>query len=99
MGESDSKFVKHKTISSRETDIRTNANAGVNYQDVHVRAIGSIGICNSKAVFIVNHLRTGNLRTGTIANSEDPDEMPHRVAFHQSLHCLLRLNQSSEKEL
>ena len=22
------------------------------------------------------------------ANSEDPDEMPHNVAFHQGLHCL-----------
>ena len=26
----------------------------------------------------------------TLANSEDPDEMPHKVAFHQGLHCLLR---------
>ena len=24
-----------------------------------------------------------------MANSEDPDEMPHNAAFHQSLHCLL----------
>ena len=36
---------------------------------------------------------------GTLANSEDPDEMPHNVAFHQGLHCLLRQNQSSEKEM
>ena len=36
---------------------------------------------------------------GTLANSEDPDEMPHNVAFHQGLHCLLRLNRSSEKEI
>ena len=27
---------------------------------------------------------------GTLANSVDPDEMPHDVAFHQGLHCLLR---------
>ena len=27
--------------------------------------------------------------TSTLANSEDPDEMPHMVAFHQGLHCLL----------
>ena len=27
---------------------------------------------------------------GTMANSEDPDEMPHEAAFHQGLHCLLR---------
>ena len=25
----------------------------------------------------------------TLANSEDPDEMPNIVAFHQALHCLL----------
>ena len=25
---------------------------------------------------------------GTLTNSEDPDEMPHDVAFHQGLHCL-----------
>ena len=23
----------------------------------------------------------------TLANSEDPDEMPHNEAFHQDLHC------------
>ena len=31
---------------------------------------------------------------GTLANSEDPDEMPHNTAFHQGL---LRQNRSSEK--
>ena len=35
----------------------------------------------------------------TSTNSEDPDEMPHNVAFHQDLHCLLRKNLSSEKEI
>ena len=25
----------------------------------------------------------------TLANSVDPDEMKHNVAFHQCLHCLL----------
>ena len=29
---------------------------------------------------------------GYFANSEDPDEMPHKVAFHKGLHCLLRQN-------
>ena len=29
------------------------------------------------------------LNTGT--NSADPDEMLHKVAFHQGLHCLLYL--------
>ena len=33
----------------------------------------------------------------TLANSEDPDEMPHNVAFVQSVHCLLRQKRSSEK--
>ena len=36
---------------------------------------------------------------GTLANSEDPDKMPHYVAFHQGLHCVLKQNQSSEKEI
>ena len=36
---------------------------------------------------------------GTLANSEDPDEMLHNAAFHQGLHCLLRQNRSSEKEI
>ena len=35
---------------------------------------------------------------GTIAISEDPDEMPHFVAFHQGLHCLQK-KKSSEKEI
>ena len=24
---------------------------------------------------------------GTLANSDDPDEMQHNAAFHQGLHC------------
>ena len=28
----------------------------------------------------------------TLANRVDPDEMMHKVAFHQCLHCVLRLN-------
>ena len=36
------------------------------------------------------HFHSGCLSTGTLANSEDPDEMPHNVAFHQGLHCMLR---------
>ena len=30
------------------------------------------------------------LLTGTLANSEDQDEMPHHAAFHQGLHFLQR---------
>ena len=33
----------------------------------------------------------------TLANSEDPDEMTHYVAFHQGLYCLLRNNRSEKK--
>ena len=36
---------------------------------------------------------------GTLAKIEDPDEMLHKVAFHQGLHCLLIQNRSSEKEI
>ena len=36
---------------------------------------------------------------GTLANSEDPDEMQHNAAFHQGLHCLLRLKQPSVTEI
>ena len=28
-------------------------------------------------------------KIGTLANSEDPDEMQHNAAFHQGLLCLL----------
>ena len=35
---------------------------------------------------------------GTLANSEDPDEI-HNAAFHQGLLCLLRSKQSSGTEI
>ena len=38
-------------------------------------------------------------QAGTLANSEDPDEMPHNAAFHHGLHCLPRQNPSSETEI
>ena len=34
-----------------------------------------------------------------LANSEDPDEMPHNAAFHQGLHNLLRQKGSSENKI
>ena len=34
----------------------------------------------------------------TTADREDPDKMPHNVAFHQGLHCLLRQKCSTEKK-
>ena len=36
---------------------------------------------------------------GSLAISEELDEMQHNVVFHQGLHCLLSKNQSSEKEI
>ena len=38
-----------------------------------------------------NPLWTRNPWTGPFANIEDPDEMPYNEAFHQDLHCILRL--------
>ena len=40
----------------------------------------------------IDPFSTRNPIMGTMANSEDPDEMPHKAAFHQGLHCLLRQN-------
>ena len=37
----------------------------------------------------INPFCSGYQQTGTLANSEDPEEMVHSVAFHQGLHCLL----------
>ena len=36
---------------------------------------------------------------GALANSENSDEIWHNAAFYQGLHCLIRQNLSSEKEL
>ena len=36
---------------------------------------------------------------GTLANSEDPDEMQQKAAFHQGMHCLLRLKQPFGTEI
>ena len=36
---------------------------------------------------------------GTLANSEDPDEMKHNAAFHQCLHCLLKIKQPSGTQI
>ena len=40
---------------------------------------------------MLNPLKTRNPKMGALANSEDPDEVRHDAAFHQGLHCLLRL--------
>ena len=54
-----------------------------------------------KAIYCIqsNLLNLFILDTGTLANSEDPDEMLLKAAFHQGLHCLLRSTQSSATEI
>ena len=55
---------------------------------------------------LFNPLLTRNTYKGTLANSEDPDKMPHNVEFHkgyaafyQGQLCMLRRNRSFEKEI
>ena len=36
---------------------------------------------------------------GNLTNSEDQDEMPHDVAFHQGMHCLLRQKINRERSI
>ena len=36
---------------------------------------------------------------GTLANTEDSDEMQQNAAFHQGLHCLLKLKQHTGTEI
>ena len=36
---------------------------------------------------------------GTLSNSEVPDEIQHYAAFHQGLHCFLRLKQPPGREI
>ena len=40
------------------------------------------------ALILCYKLYTGNPLMGTLANSEEPDQMQHYAAFHQGLHCL-----------
>ena len=36
---------------------------------------------------------------GTLANTEDSDEIQHNAAFHQGLHCLLKLKPHTGTEI
>ena len=47
----------------------------------------------------MSYMFTGDSQLSTLVNDEDPDEMPHNVAFHQGLHCLQRQNQTPEKQI
>ena len=61
-----------------------------------------LNICQGLAalfLIFINPLYTGNPGTGTLAISEDPDEMQHDAAFHQGMHGLLRLKQPSGTEI
>ena len=60
--------------------------------------VSSYHFINAK-IFELTLLYSGNPYWDALTNNEDPDEMPHDAAFHQNQHCLLRLNQSSEKEI
>ena len=42
------------------------------------------------STWVFNPFNSGYQLTGTLANSEDQDEMLLNVTFHQGLHCLLR---------
>ena len=46
-----------------------------------------------------NPLYTGNPLRGTLVKSADLDEMQHYAAFHQGLHCLLRLKHAPGTEI
>ena len=46
--------------------------------------------CRNIHQLTFSKIHSGYLQTDNLANSEDPDEMPHTAAFHQGLHCLLR---------
>ena len=39
-------------------------------------------------ILLTGSLYTDDSLTRTFVNSENPDEMPHNVTFHQGLHCL-----------
>ena len=42
------------------------------------------------AICIFHPFHSGYRLTGSLANIEDPDEMPHDAAFHRVLHCLFK---------
>ena len=45
------------------------------------------------------HLRLDSRIEQSFQLSEEQDEMPHNAEFLQGLHCVLRQNRSSEKEI
>ena len=65
------------------------------YHTLFFQKLGKVSqILSSAAVVIgalrVNHFHYVYLQTGTLANREHLDDMLHKAAFHQGLHCLPR---------
>ena len=58
-----------------------------------------LGYCTSwlPLGYFVFPLYAGNFYTGTLENSEDPDEMQQYAAFYQGLHCLSILKKKSSR--
>ena len=50
-------------------------------------------------VFLLSFPENAFFTLCVLANSEDLDEMQHHAAFHQGLHCLLRLKQPSGTDI
>ena len=48
-----------------------------------IHDFGTFPICLT--LFILDTSK--QVHVHTLANSEDPDEMPHKAAFYQGLHC------------
>ena len=61
----------------------------------------SIHHCQTMSNFIksLKPFYAGCRKKGTLATVGDTDEMQHYAAFHQGLHCLLRLKQPSGTEI
>ena len=57
------------------------------FEDVNIALERDCDVLNL-VLLTDNPLYTGNPQTGTSTNSEDSDEMPLHMAFHQGLHCL-----------
>ena len=49
--------------------------------------------------FFFTFFMNRKLETGTLANSDDPDELQHCGALHLGMHCLLNLKQPSGTDI
>ena len=68
---------------------------------IHQNLASIIHHCQTMSNFIksLKPFYTGCSKKGTLATIGDTDEMQHYSAFHQGLHCLLRLKQPSGTEI